>query len=100
MLSAEVIPTPGKNTEAAMALQKLGFSILHIGQSITIAGKQKLFEQVFKTKLLKMSKDILPSLPPSTATEFFKPEKPPAIPEELKLLIRDVVFPEPPEYMK
>lgn len=98
MLTAEVIPAAKKSTEAAMALQRVGFRVLSIGESITITGEKKLFEQFFGIKLLKLSKDILPGLPKPTETEFYKPETPPIIPKEFASLIRDVVFPEPPEY--
>jgi len=98
MITAEVIPIAKKSTETAAALQHVGFRVLSIGESITIAGEQKLFEQFFKIKLLKLSKDILPGLPKPAETEFYKPETPPIIPDEFKSLIKDVVFPEPPEY--
>jgi hypothetical protein len=98
MITAEVIPIAEKSAEAAKALQRVGFQVLSIGEIITIAGEQKLFEQFFRTKLLKLSKVILPGLPKPAKTEFFRPETPPFIPDEVESLIRDVVFPEPPEY--
>lgn len=98
MITAEVIPITNKSAEAATALQHEGFRVLSIRESITIAGEQKLFEQFFGIKLLKLSKVILPGLPKPPKTEFYKPETPPVIPNEFISLIRDVVFPEPPEY--
>lgn len=96
MITANVIPFSKKRTETAVALQHVGFRVLSIGECITIAGDQKLFEQFFKMKLLKLSKGILSYLPKSA--EFYKPGTPPIIPDEFKSLIRDIVFPEPPEY--
>ncbi|MHA2233562.1 MAG: hypothetical protein ACXAB4_13855 [Candidatus Hodarchaeales archaeon] len=98
MISAEVIPIAKKSTEAAIALQRLGFRVLSIGESITISGEQKLFEQVFKVNLIKQARDALPNLPKSAETAFHMPETPPIIPDEFKSLIRDILFPEPPEY--
>jgi len=98
MLTAEVIPIAKKSTEAAMALQRVGFKILSIGQSITITGEQRLFEQFFKTKLIKLSKNVLPGLEKPAETEFFRPETPLVIPSGFRSLIKDVVFAEPPEY--
>lgn len=98
MITAEVIPIANKSTETVTALQKAGFRVLSIGESITIEGEQRFFEQFFKIKLLKLSKDTLPGLPKPAETEFYQPETPPIIPDELKSLISDVVFPEPPEY--
>jgi len=95
MITAEVTPKDSKTTEAALALQNMGFEVLHIGQSITIKGEQSLFEETFSVKLVKKSRDVMPDLLKNTKTEFFESQNRPIIPEGLKSLMEDIVFPEP-----
>ena len=62
MITAEIIPYVEKTPETVAALQKTGFQILSIRESITIGGEQKLFEHFLKNNLLKLSKDSFPNL--------------------------------------
>lgn len=98
MITAEVIYFPNKKNETAAILQKVGFRILSLGESITIGGDQNLYERTFKIKLLKKSKSTIPHLSNHTKTEFFKPEKHFVIPDAFKSLIKDLIFAEPPEF--
>ncbi len=97
MLTAEVIPVSEKDL-AALALQRKGFKILSIGDTITIGGEPELFEVVFKMELEKRSKDVLTGIPDKAKIVYFKPITPPSIPDDFKFLIKEVLFPEPPEY--
>jgi hypothetical protein len=97
MLTAEVIPSGEKNA-VALALQRHGFRILSIGETITIGGEPEIFEKFFKVKMERHSKDVLPSIPGQAKAEFYMPRTPPVIPEEFRALIKEVLFPEPPEF--
>jgi len=98
VITADVIPFENKSTETAKAMQQSGFRIISIGESITVTGDLALFEGFFKINLIKKSKDTLPGLTRPAMTEYYEPEKTPTIPAEFKFLIRDVTFPEPPEF--
>jgi len=97
MLTADVIPIQDKNI-VALKLQEQGFDILSIGETITIKGSPEIFEKFFNMKMEKTSKSVLSGISDSTKVEFYKPLTPPSIPEEFKSLIKEVFFPEPPEY--
>lgn len=99
MLTAEVVPV-GERRAAALALQRQGFKVLSIGETITIGGTPELFEKFFNMKMEKRSKDVLPGIPGPTYVEFYEPITPALIPEEFKSLIKEILFPEPPEYFK
>lgn len=98
MITAEVVPVKGKSTEAAMALQRLGFQVLHIGDSVTIGAEQDRFEEIFKIDLIKTSKEVFPGLRADAEKTFHKPDRAVVLPENLKSLIEAVHFQEPPEF--
>jgi hypothetical protein len=97
MLTVEVIPIGEKNA-VALALQRHGFRVLSIGETITIGGKPETFEKFFKVKMERQTKDVLPGIPGPAKAEFYRPVTPPVIPEEFRSLIKEVLFPEPPEF--
>ena len=95
MLTAEIIPIGEKNA-VALVLQQQGFNIMSIGEVIIISGEKEIFEKIFKFKLGKHSKPVLSGIP--SEIEFYKPLTPPVIPDKFKYLIKEVLFPEPPEF--
>ena len=97
MLTAEVIPIGEKNV-IAMALQREGFGIISIGETITIGGELEIFEKFFGVKMDRFTKDVLPDIDSMTEVEFYKPMTPPIIPDKYKSLIKEILFPEPPEF--
>lgn len=97
MLTAEVIPIGEKNS-VALALQCRGFKVLSIGDTITIGGEKEIFENFFKVKMKKQTKNELSGIPSIPKTEFYRPVTPPIIPEEFRSLIKEVIFIEPPEF--
>jgi len=97
MLTADVIPIKDKNV-VALKLQEEGFDILSIGETITIKGSSERFEKFFNMKMEKISKSVLSGISNSAKVEYYKPLTPPSIPKEFKYLIKEVFFPEPPEY--
>lgn len=97
MLTVEIVPTEDKNV-VAKKLQEQGFDVLFIGETITVAGPPERFEAFFNMKMEKISKSLIPGISDSTKVEYYKPLTAPSIPEEFKPLIKEVLFPEPPEY--
>lgn len=47
IISAEIEPMPNKANQAAIALQRMGFKVLHIGLTISVQGPQSLCESIF-----------------------------------------------------
>jgi hypothetical protein len=99
MLTAEVIPIGEKNA-VALALQRQGFRVLSIGETITIGGEREIFEKFFKMKMERQSKDVLSCIPGTAKAEFYRPVTPLVIPNWFKSIIKEVLFPEPPEFFK
>jgi hypothetical protein len=97
MLTADVVPIKDKDF-VALKLQEQGFDILSIDETIIIKGSPEKFEEFFNTKMEKTSKSVLPGISDSAKVEYYKPLTQPSIPEEFKSLIKEVFFPEPPEY--
>lgn len=79
--------------EASAKLSAYGFEIGEAGPySLSIAGGKKLFERVFRTRLMAMK-----STEPGIQTKFYKAEEPIKVPAELSALIADVALARPPE---
>ncbi|MCJ7443524.1 MAG: hypothetical protein MUO26_03170 [Methanotrichaceae archaeon] len=97
MLTAEVIPLAEKNL-VSLALQRQGFRILSIGETITIEATPEFFENFFQMKMEKRSKNVIPGIPGRVEVDFWKPLTQPVIPDEFKILIKEILFPEPPEF--
>ncbi len=97
MITAEIIPIGEKNA-VALALQRQGFRIISIRETITIGGERKIFEKFFKMNMKMCSKNVLSGVPTPTMVEFYKPLTAPVIPDKFRELIKEVLFPEPPEF--
>lgn len=97
MLTAEVIPIKEKEI-IGIKLQEAGFNIVSIGETITIGGTPEQFEIFFNMKLEKTSRAVIPDLSNSAKMEYYRPLTVPTIPEDFRPLIKEVLFPEPPEY--
>jgi hypothetical protein len=91
-LAAEVFAEPRREREAAQALQRLGFRVLHIGTTISVDAPQSLWEKVFGVAFEEVRTRSLEVLP---ETGF----KRPVVPSELKGLVTDVSFQQPPKLM-
>lgn len=62
MISAEIEPIPNQVNQAASALQRLGFRILHIGPTISVQGPQSLWESTFHVSFEPRKKTVLPEV--------------------------------------
>ena len=87
----EFSPTPQVVAEAIKRLQKLGFTVLQGGVTLTLQGKSTQFEKVFGSKLNLETDE-------STGNIIVQPENELIIPESLQNLVEQVVFPEPPQF--
>lgn len=99
LIGAEVVPRSEKAVEAAKALQKLGFKVLHAGgTSVSVQGPQSLWQEHFRVTFETRSKQQHP-FKKGGATSYQRPvEDPVPIPSELSELISAVAFVEPPEF--
>ncbi|MDL1981740.1 MAG: hypothetical protein LWX02_09785 [Deltaproteobacteria bacterium] len=87
----EFTPAAATIAEATRCLQELGFAIEPSGVTLTILGKPALFEEVFRVKL-SLKKDE------PTGGITVHPDGELAIPDSLRDVVEEVVFPEPPEF--
>ena len=98
-IPAEVMPVPGKSNAAALALQRLGFRVLHIGLTISVEGSESLWNSVFGVSFETRKKRVVPEIEEGGDVTYRR-----AIAENLKIpadlehSIADVAFMEPPEF--
>jgi|SRR5215813_2303680 len=96
MISAEVEPVAGQAHQAALALQRLGFRVLHIGPTISVQGPESLWQSTFHVSFTPVKK----SMGRETQTEvtYYKPsDEEVQIPASVRDLVAQVLFVEPPE---
>ncbi|MGB7445008.1 MAG: hypothetical protein WA919_28395 [Coleofasciculaceae cyanobacterium] len=97
IISAEIESLPNQASPAALALQNMGFRILHIGSTISVEAPRVLWESIFNVSFKKQQKTIMPEVQSSevsyekACTEGLK------IPTHLQNLVSKVMFVEPPE---
>jgi hypothetical protein len=99
MIGAEVVPQAGKAVEAAKALQKLGFKVLHIGNtSVSVQGRESDWRDNFSVTFESRSKQQH-SVSKADAASYRRPVQDPVpVPVGLSELIASVAFVEPPEF--
>ena len=99
LIPAEIEPLPNQSNQAALALQRLGFRILHIGATISVQARRSLWESTFKVSFKEERKTVIAEIE-SEVTYFRAVTDDLIIPEELKNLISEVMFVEPPEFFQ
>jgi hypothetical protein len=97
LISAEIQPRPDQHHQAALALQQLGFRILHIGPTISVQASQSRWESTFNVSFEEVTTPSIAEIGSETTysraiTEDLE------IPAELAELIEEVMFVEPPEF--
>jgi hypothetical protein len=97
MIPAEVEPRPSQAHQAALALQRLGFRVLHIGPTISVQGPQALWESTFHVSFEQRRKTVLREVEGGEVTYPHARTETLGIPPELQHLIAAVLFVEPPE---
>ena len=97
MISAEIVPNPGKKTIAAREMQGLGFRILLINDTITVQGRQSLWTSTFGVQFAQMKRPALSGV--IDGNEIYQKgiKQTLKIPLKLQNLVKDVMFIEPPE---
>jgi hypothetical protein len=96
LISAEVQPQPDQANQAALAMQRLGFRILHIGPTISVQASRSQWESTFKVSFEEATKS---SFAIGSATAYLRVITDQLeIPSELEKLITDVIFVEPPDF--
>lgn len=100
IISAEVESLPNKANQAAIALQRLGFKILHIGLTISVQGPQSLWESIFNVSFETRKKIIIAEVEGGEVTFQMALTENMRIPLELEDLVSNLMFTEPPEFIK
>ncbi|AKG24866.1 S8 family serine peptidase [Calothrix sp. 336/3] len=93
-------PSPGRATQAAAALQALGFQIRHIGTfSISAEAPKELWERVFSTRVEPRSQTVSPSIGEVTYLSHIA-DAPFTIPPELAELLERAYPQSPPTLLE
>jgi hypothetical protein len=97
-IPAEVFVVVGREREAGLALQRLGFRVLHVGTTISVEATADLWESIFKVRFQQQRMRQMPDLLPDRETAFRRADTAGLrIPDELQGLVTEVNFPKPPE---
>ena len=97
LIPAEIEPLPNQSNQAALALQRLGFRILHIGPTISVQAPRSLWESTFNVSFKEEKKTVMAEIE-SEVTYLRAVTENLHIPEGLESLISEVMFVEPPEF--
>ena len=98
MIAAEIEPAPNRANQAALALQHLGFRILHIGPTISVQGPESLWVSTFNVSFVPRKKTTVAGIEGSEVTYQKALVEGMQTPAELQPLIAEVMFAEPPEF--
>jgi len=98
IISAEIEPLPNQANQAALALQRLGFRVLHIGPTISVQGSQSLWVSTFNVSFEMQEKTALAEVEGGEVTYQKALVEDMRVPTELQSLIAGVMFVEPPEF--
>ncbi len=98
-VSAEIEPLPGRAQAAAKALQQLGLRVLHIGQTISVEGSERVWRSTFHVAFTSRKKTIIAGIGESEVTYRTAAEDTLSIPSQLRGLVAAVSFVEPPELL-
>lgn len=97
LIPAEIEPSSNQANQAALALQRLGFQILHIGPTISVQAPRSLWESTFNVSFQEEKKTVMAEIE-SEVIYLRAVTDNLLIPEELESLISEVMFVEPPEF--
>jgi len=95
VISAEIVPVSGQGVSAARELQKLGFRVFSVNATISVQGDEDLWTSVFGVQFKNQTssaegigeRKVFRAAVESTVT----------IPADLKPLVAEIAFIEPPE---
>ena len=98
IISAEIEPLPKQANHAALAMQRLGFKILHIGPTISVQGPKSLWVSTFNVSFETGEKTVLAEVEGGEVTYQKALVEDMRVPTELRNLIAEVIFMEPPQF--
>lgn len=98
LIAAEIEPFPNRANGTALALQRLGFRILHIGPTISVEGPPSLWMSTFNVTFEQRKKRVMQELEGGEVIYQRAVTEEMRIPSHLRDLIEQVVFVEPPEF--
>ena len=99
LISAEIEPKPNQATQAALAIQRLGFRVLHIGRTISVEAPQSLWILAFNVSFEPQKKTVIAELAEKGGVVYHKAlTEDMRIPSDLENLVAGVMFVEPPEF--
>ncbi|AKG24865.1 hypothetical protein [Calothrix sp. 336/3] len=98
LIPAEIRPLPNQSKQAALLLQRLGFQILHISQTISIQAPRQLWESTFHICFQQQQKTTITEIE-NEVTYLTADTNRLILPEELQGLIAEVTFLEPSEFL-
>lgn len=97
MIAAEIEPVADRARQTALALQRLGFRILHIGPTISVQGPKSLWEATFNVSFEPQTKAVLQGATEVQVTYQRAVVENMRVPAEVGDLVAAVMFAEPPE---
>ena len=98
IISAEIETAPDNTNQAALALQRIGFRIMHIGPTISVQGPRSLWESTFNVSFETQKKINRANTEGGDVVYYKALEKDIRIPNNLRTLISGLAFVEPPEF--
>ena len=97
MIAAEIQPADGKAETVARELQRRGFRVHHVGDTVSVDADEALWSAVFGARFEDVERTTDDSARP--AETFRRVVKGTLeIPPQLRVLIDDVALIEPPEF--
>ncbi|MBW4504917.1 MAG: hypothetical protein KME64_00125 [Scytonematopsis contorta HA4267-MV1] len=97
IIAAEVLPLLKQSQQAAVTLENLGFRVLYIGQTISVEAPESLWRAIFNISFIKQQKTVMPEVGIEDITYLEAVMDDFQIPAQMRDLIADVMFVEPPE---
>lgn len=95
IVNAEIVYRAGMKTDAARAMQQLGFHILDVGDTISVRAPPELWTSTFAVRFEQRTKQVTEGVSDTYLTPLTDQMR---TPNNLDELIADVLFVEPPEY--
>lgn len=97
-VSAEITPASERANQAALALQQLGFRVLHVGPTISVEGARGLWESTFGVAFEDAEHTAIAGVEDSKVVYQRALSEGMSVPSELQELISDIAFQQPPEF--
>ncbi len=97
VISAEIVPVSGNKQAAARALQRRGFRVLRLDDTISVDAPRSLWTSTFGVAFQPEKRTLLREVSDSTTIYLKAKEGTVLISPELQNVVEEVIFVEPPE---